>query len=647
MYLCNNIYHDKMKYLRILSLIALLHLSCQQAFSGITIPQFFDNHMVLQRGRCIPIWGNATPGSRVKVTLCGKTRSCKADADGKWRIELPKLDAGGPYDLTITDGKMTAVLKDVMIGDVFLCSGEANMELPIDRCMDVVAKEVEGYENTRVRYMNVSHQYNFCSPQTDMNTNGWQALNAQSTPQMSALCYYVGRTLQEEKNVPIGIINSSVERTRIEAWMSREALLQADNAYYTQVLAHEKFHNPDWPGTTAREEFRAMSVWDRLRREQPVVSQEWVSQSAFSPFGGDTPDGEYCLRQQVTLTPAQAKGQPLLRLGIMRDADSVFVNGTCVGTTASEFVPRKYIIPEGILHEGENTIEVHLFSYNGKPGFTQGKQYQVETAKGIIPLQEAWEMRRISTMPPLPHKTYFYDTPTALYNAMIAPLADFPLAAIVWYQGESDCDNAETYGQRLQMMTRCWRKLQRHDTPLLVVQLAGYQDRHKQPAESNIAMLRQQQRLAVEAIPHAAMCSAIDIGEWNDLHPQTKNVLGRRAALALRGLVYGEQVVTEGPRIQTAQMHGDKGEVTLTFDPLTGVLRDAPSYASIAIEDTNGYWHWVEATKVGPYTLSLRPAAGIVLPKHPRIRYAWDDNPVNSLYNEEGLPAASFEIQVR
>lgn len=680
---------------RLIIILLTFLLATLNAVAGpLRLPAFFGDGMVLQRQRPIPVWGWAEPRSMVEVTLNGRKARAQTGTDGTWRVELPKQKAGGPYTMTITAGRESRDIRNVLVGDVYLCSGQSNMELPIRRCMDAVADCVKDYENPNVRYLKIPHQFNFVEPQQDMRTNGWVCIDRQNTAEMGALCYFLGRELQEATGVPIGIINSSVGGTKVDAWMRSGVLATVPG--YADVLRHDKFHQKDWVARTQRAEGQAMHTWEMERQQrdtftlaairnrarqagQSASASQAAQQPTPSPATGNAPivtaectlkkmdvfrdrwqggNGSYWLCQSVTLTAAQAAmGDAILRLGAMKDADSVWVNGHFVGTTSYEYPPRNYAVADGILHEGDNDIVVHLLSQNGWPNFTQGKQYQLEF-KGktgeadpscTIVLSKDWLIGQGAKMPPRPTSTYFVDTPTGLYNAMIAPLQDFPFSGIVWYQGESDCGHPQDYAQKLALMTEDWRRQQQHATPLLVVQLAGFQAHYDKPVESGQAALRNQQRIAAQTIPHAALCTAIDIGEWNDIHPQRKHELGRRAALQMRRLVYGYKSVSEGPSVERAALTKD-GAIELYFSKKTGKLKplaDNAAASSFAIQDTDGRWHWAEATVTGPYRISLKPLAGIHLSVNPRIRYAWDDFPHCSLYNEDGLPASSFEIECK
>ena len=662
--------------------MALLALSTvERAAAQIRLPRFFADGMVLQRETDIPLWGWATPSARLTVSLNGAEVTTTVRSDGTWNVMLPAQKAGGPYELTVSgDGLLT--LHDVLVGDVFLCSGQSNMELPINRCMDVVRDQVTTYTNPNIRYLKFPHQFNYIRPNDDVQTLGWTSVSPETCGPIGALCYFIGRNLQEAEQVPIGIINSSVGGTRVECWMDRQTL--ATFPLYTQELQARKYVQEDWVDSVRREEALRADQWEQQSIQRDTIGHRclqadfdfsaWQQVNIFDNFSNfsNTPTpfplgegrgeasggpgrihGIYWFHKSLTVSDKLAGQSALLRLGAMKDADSVFVNGHFVGNTTYEYPPRIYKIPADVLRAGTNHIVVKLMAQNGTPNFTQGKLYQLEVGDQVLPIDDQWQMARGSVMPPKPSATYFVDTPTGLYNAMIAPLRNFPFRAAVWYQGESNIGNAQHYADLLQAMVRCWRKQFRTDLPIVIVQLAGYMQRHDTPLQqSSWCTIREGQRQAAEALPHAALATAVDLGEWNDIHPQRKDELGRRVALQLRRIAYGEdKLVAEGPR--PVSIKKKNRQIVIRFDRHTGPLRPVrlssgpkPSthLEAFAVAGQDGQFVWAKAHTKGAYTVIVDIPQGI---DARRLRYAWDDYPVLSLYNEDGLPTGTFEIHCK
>lgn len=629
------------------------------AHAQLSMPRFFSDGMVVQRGEAIPLWGKGTAGSTVVAQLNGKKAKAKVAADGTWQLQLPKMKAGGPYELTVSDGNTAHIhIKDVLVGDVFLCSGQSNMELPIQRCMDAVADKVKGYSNNQVRYLKLPHQFNYMRPNDDCQINPWVALSPETMGPIGAVCYFTGRNLQEAENVPIGIINSSVGGTRVECWMDRPTL--ASFPAYTDELAKRKYHQEDWVDSVRRAENRAGFEWERTMLQRDTISgrwkqadysfAEWPSVDIFSRWAFDAPTtdgqgryGAYYFHKQLTLTAGQAGKEALLRLGAMKDADSVFVNGTFVGFTSYEYPPRNYKVPAGILREGANDIVIKLMAQTGNPNFTSGKLYQLEVGDDVIKIDQQWQMRRGSAMKAKPGSTYFVDTPTGLYNAMIAPFRNLPIKGAVWYQGESN-QGGKQYSELLQAMVKSWRKQFGREFPIVVIQLAGYMQHHdKAMQNSGWCNIREAQFDAAAKLNNAALATAIDLGEWNDIHPQRKDELGRRVALQLRRLAYGEKnLVSEGPRAISAQFVD--GSIVVKYDAKTGAIRPFESSDEFAVR-ADGNYVYAHAERVDDYTVRVSLPEGMGTPTS--LRYAYDDYPTVKLYNTDGIPSPQFTIEVK
>lgn len=647
----------------ILSLFIFALFSVAVSAQTLRLPRFFADGMVMQRDSKLPVWGWGEPGQTIKVNLNGKNVFGKVNANGEWKVYLPKMKAGGPYNMSVDyvrHGQATKIatleltptvitVQNILIGDVFLCSGQSNMELPIRRCMDVVADDVKDYSNTQIRYLKFPHQYNYVQPNNDVRTNGWQDINPKNCGEVSGICYFMARYLQAEKNVPIGIINSAVGGTQVQSWMPRATLIDFEG--YADELAKQKYHQQNWPDSIMRLENKAFADWqDTMMRQDTILNRwrtpgydfsSWHKVNLFADWSKGK-NGAYWFRKVFTLDKRQEGKDAILRLGAMKDADSVFVNGTFVGNTTYEYPPRIYKVPAGILREGTNDIVVHLMSQSGRANFTSGKLYQLEIGDDIIRLADSsgktslnddWTYAVGTEMPRRPSSTYFVDCPTGLYNAMIAPLRDFPVKAAMWYQGESNVGNTSSYGAMLQAMIGAWRKQFGSNFPVAIVQLAGYMSRHDKPFESGWTQIRNQQYRAALSTPNTALVSIFDTGEWNDIHPQDKRTAGYRASLVMRRLAYGEKsLVAEGPTPVSAKRVGDS--IVVTFSKATGKLRPV---SDPAIRVTGDYELTIPAS-ISTVTFNI---------KDNRLRYAWDDYPITVLYNEQGIPSPQWEVSLQ
>lgn len=635
-------------------LLLLLSVSLSVSAQKLSVPRFFSDGMVLQRGEKIPVWGKGKAGTPIVVSINGKTAKTTVSADGRWKVYLSKMQAGGPYELTISGKGESTTIKNVLIGDVFLCSGQSNMELPIRRCMDVVKRDVSNYSNDKIRYLKFPHQYNYVRPNDDVMTLPWQNITPENCGEVSGICYFMARELQERYDVPIGIINSAVGGTRVEAWMPH-AVLARFPEYTLELRNNPKYHQPNWPDSVRAMENRAAFKWEHdMISSDTIVNQwrtdgydfsSWKKVDMFSNWS-NRKNGSYWFHTSVNLNGDLANKPATLRFGAMKDADTIFVNGQYVGNTTYEYPPRIYNIKEGILRKGKNDIVVHLMSQSGFPNFTQGKLYQLEVDGRTIPISEQLDMAVGCTMPRKPSSTYFVDGNTGLYNAMIAPLCDFPFKGILWYQGESNMGNPDKYAPLFCAMIKSWRNQFGKVLPVVIMQLPGYMEPHSQPIESGWTKIRHQQYLASLQLPNAALAPLLDTGEFNDIHPQDKKTAGHRAALQMEKLAYGEKwIVSSGPTPKKLKVKD--GYATITFAKDSGILtaHGRGGLTGMYAVKVNGKYQWAKARISGPYTVEVTLPEGYD-PNDITVRYCWDDYPKPTLFNTDDIPAPQFEISL-
>jgi len=512
-----------MKKFLLICLAALL-ASCSPA--PVTLPKVFSDHMVLQRDRTVPVWGKTTPRSKVTILWQDSKISVKADATGSWKAELPATPAGGPYKLTVNG----VVLEDILVGDVFLCSGQSNMELPVDRCLDVVAEEVKGYTNPMVRYLYVPVAYDFDGPLYDLPDCAWEVLDSDQTAlSWSAICYFTAKYLQEETGVPVGMVNASVGGSPIESWLREDVL----GDYALAELNHLRE-----PGVLdSINDFNAhlYSEWQDAHNALPAnTAARWKPVDIFSKSWavdakGQNIYGSHFLRRSFNL-PKGWTGPSVLHLGAMIDADSTFVNGQYVGNTTYMYPPRNYNVPEGVLKEGLNTVEIHLYACGGNPaGFVPDKQYSLETPAGKVSLLKGWEHKAGKRMPARPSEIFLRWKPVALYNGMEAPLGSFAFCGFIWYQGESNCGNAADYGSLLETLVRTRREeLATPDLPFYIIELAAFEHSELTDNDWGWNRVQKEQRRTAEKMEGVYLVPNADLGEWNDIHPQDKATVGKR-----------------------------------------------------------------------------------------------------------------------
>lgn len=629
--------------------ILLVSLFALQAGAQLRLPRFFSDGMVLQRNAKNPVWGWATPGETVYVSLNGKVVKTKANAEGEWKVytAAQKLNGEG-VTLEVRSGSEQIKISDVLIGDVFLCSGQSNMELPIRRCMDVVANEVKDYSNTQIRYLKLPHQFNYVRPNKDVIIKPWQDITPDNCAEVSGICYFMARELQANEQVPIGIINSAVGGTRVEAWTPKEVL--ATFPAYKDEFRKSKYNQENWVDSVRRAEDHRAADWDKACIDADSVVNRWKSEGynfdswkTTDIFGNwFNGNGSYWFRKTLSLSADLAGREATIRIGAMKDADSVFVNGKFVGNTTYEYPPRIYKIPAGLLKAGENEVVIHLISQSGRGNFTKGKLYQLEVGDKIIQLGNEWQMAQGSKVAPRPGSTYFVDGNTGLYNAMIAPFQDIQLKGILWYQGESNLSNTNKYADYLNAMVGAWRKQLGKDYPLVIMQLPGFQAKHDKPFESGWTQIREQQYRAAHHIKRAGLAPTLDTGEYNDIHPQDKKTAGHRAALQMQKLAYGKKFVSTGPTPLVAVIKD--GKAYIKFDKKTGKLSCKGEKLNDFAILFEGKYQWANAEIVGDYELCVDLPDGMM---STTIRYCWDDYPAPSLYNTDNIPAPQFQISTK
>ena len=621
------------------------------------LPIFTDN-MVLQQQSDAPIWGTTKPNKTVKLTTSwdGKTYQMKTDASGGWRFSLATPSAGGPYSITIDDGKKV-VLQNVMIGEVWLCSGQSNMEMSVGQVKNKDAEIKEASQYPNIRLFHVQNTLN-TRPQTDLKAvaDGWEVCSADCIERFSACGYFFGRELNKHLDTPIGLIESCWGGTLAEAWTSGEALSQMP--YFRPVVE-------SLPGLPESAEERVELYkreteqwWDELRsRDQGYADGKapWAAVSANEAEWGDikTPgywqnnglagiNGIVWLRKTIEI-PAAWEGKELtLNLGPIDDEDNTFFNGVEIGHTDLWFAPRNYKIPATLVKAGKAVIAIRVTDSGGNGGcWSSDNDFNIACDGENINIAGQWkymvaaDMRR---MRPMPVNTAMNpNLPTVLYNAMLHPIIPYAIKGAIWYQGESNSPQAYQYRELLPLMITDWRNKWGYDFPFYIVQLANYQQVKDQPAESTWAELREAQIMTLN-LKNTGQACIIDIGEADDIHPKNKQEVGRRLALAARAQTYGENIAYEGPMYDGYTIDGEK--VTIRFRAATGGLttNDGKAPRTFQIAGPDHKFVWADARIEGSTVVVSSPEVRFPT----AVRYAWADNPDCNLFNAVGLPASPF-----
>jgi sialate O-acetylesterase len=644
-------------------LVTALLWAAGTARAEVRLPALVGSHMVLQRDVPARVWGWAAPGEAVRVTLAGTTADATAGADGRWSVELPAAPAGGPFTLTIA-GTNTVKLEDVWRGEVWVASGQSNMEFPLQRASGGREAAAAGCDGLRL--FTVAKATSL-EPKDDVSGQ-WTACDASSAVAFSAVAFYFGQEVYRATSVKVGLVHSSWGGTPAEAWTSRGALESEPSLRPLVASFDAALHDP-----AGRAAYLAkLEAWEKANYAQDASNEGardgwqkpdadlagWSKMEIPQPWerAGLAIDGAVWFRREVEL-PADWAGRDLtLSLGALDDFDVTYFAGEEVGHTGVETpsyysVPRRYTVPGRLVKPGRAVIAVRVFDHYGDGGFVgSGAELRLARKDGAgtaLPLAGEWDYkveRRIEPrVPDYASQPRFPtpedpNSPTVLYGAMVAPLTPLAIRGVIWYQGEANANGAFQYRTLFPTMIRDWRRAWGEgDFPFLFVQLANYMSRAKEPAESAWAELREAQVLTL-ALPNTGMAVAIDIGEAGDIHPTDKKDVGERLARWALADSYGRPVEKAGPLYQSSTVEG--GAIRVRFTHAKGLATsDGQPPRSFAIAGADRRWCWAEKATIDGETVVVSSPE---VPQPVAVRYAWADNPDATLRNGDGLPASPF-----
>ncbi len=616
--------------------------------------------MVLQRNQKINIWGWAAPHEKINVQFKGKTFNATTGTDGQWKIILPAMKAGGPYSMNLSASNRI-IIQNILVGDVWFCSGQSNMVTPMERVKEKYPDEIAGANYPQIRNFFIPTVSDVSKVHTDLPPGKWEQATPQNVLQFGAVSYFMAKQLYLKYHVPIGIINSSVGGTPIQAWISAEGIKTVpqyasrveqfkDTAYLNKIM------RPATPRTkaiapkvTPVDQGMAGPVkWYETGYVPEGWHQFWMP-GYWADQGVKNLNGIVWFRREIEV-PASMAGKPAkLFVGRIIDADETYVNGVKVGNITYQYPPRRYDVPAGLLKAGKNLIVVRITNTFGKGGFVPDKRYELTDGTTSIDIRGDWQYKVGQVFTPLRQRVGDVESgfafsaqnePTGLYNTMVAPAIPYAVKGFVWYQGESNTGKPQEYNQLLTTLIADWRnKWHDNNLPFLYVQLPNFMEVQYSPSESQWAEVREAQ-LKTLSIPRTAMAVTIDCGEWNDIHPVGKKPVGERLALAAERLAYGDtKVVGSGPIYQSAKIEGNKIILSFTSVGSGLIAKGGGELTQFAIAGADKHFIWANAQIEGDKVIVTSPE--ISSPMY--VRYAWADNPEGAnLYNKEGLPASPF-----
>lgn len=621
----------------------------------IKLSPLFASNMVLQRNQEIKIWGKANKGEIVKIIFDKNTYQVTCN-DSAWLITMPSMKAGGPYKMVI-EGKNRIVLNNILIGDVWICSGQSNMVWTVENSKNA-KKEIAEANYPEIRFFKVPNRVSL-HESDDLKNGNWQVCTPESVKDFSAVGYFFGRNIHQTQDVPVGLINSSWGGTLIESWMSEEAIRRFPE-YETALQNRNKVN----PSELLKEKLaKKQEILNMASPEKGIIDgkviwasdtyddSEWKTMTVpglWERSGLTGLDGVLWYRKTIDLKNSSEKDtQALLSLGMIDDNDKTWINGKFIGETNQYNISRNYKIPSGVLKKGSNTITVRIEDTKFGGGFwSEPEEMYIAIGNDTVNLSGEWKYRISPENLEVSVELFGpNDYPTILYNGMIYPIRKIGAKGFIWYQGEANTNNATMYRKLFPAMIKDWRNtFNNNSLAFLFVQLANYKEASEEPCESNWAELREAQAIAL-SLPLTGMAVTIDIGEADDIHPKNKQDVGYRLSLAARKTVYNEDIIASGPMLKKNSVAGDT--IILEFENVgDGLKTKHPSEAlkGFQIAADNQKFGWANA-KITESNKVKVFAEGIKNPK--KVRYAWADNPENAnLYNSEDLPASPFRVEI-
>jgi sialate O-acetylesterase len=633
----------------------------EQASPSPRLASILQDHAVLQRDRPITVWGRAAVGETVSVSLDGQQASARVDASGRWSVELPARSAGGPFTLVARASSGAAqTLSDILVGDVWLCSGQSNMELTVSRSRNGERAAAQSADE-RLRLLTVPHADRLAPAPPDLPAGAlWRLAAPETVRGFSAACYFAGRELQDSLKVPMGLVVAAWGGSAAEAWTAEAGLRSAGGfddrldllrlSLRDETAANQRMGRmwEDWWRTHAR---AGTEPW----QPEPARTGEWADvpepMRNWKTWGVPLlarHDGLVWFRRTVSLTPAQASRAATLSLGAIDEVDQTWVNGRPIRNTFGWGTDRTYALPGGVLRAGENVIVVNVLSTWDAGGMTgpAGKLALTFDDGTKVALGGGWRYQPVPLEVGRPPRAPWESVAglTTLYNGMIAPLGPFGVRGAVWYQGETNADAPAGYQAILAGLMSSWRAQLGAEMPFVVVQLPGFGPAPTAPVESGWSDVRDAQRRAVAADPHAALAVTIDLGEKDDIHPINKRDVGARIARAARRVAYGEAIAPTGPAVASARR--EPGRVVVGFRDVEGRLVTASASEAIGFElcgAAPGSCRFVSGT-VEADRVVIPTSGG---PPPARLRFCWGGSPVCNLSDGSGLPVGPFELALR
>lgn len=626
-------------------LISLLLLTSIFAKSQISMPSIFSDNMILQRDTIVNVWGWAAKNEKISLIFDNKTYTAKANTSGEWIVRLPAMNHGGPYKMTISGAKNSIEIQNILIGDVWLCSGQSNMEWRVHSVNNASA-EIAMANYPMIRSFNVAQEIGL-ELRNDLNGK-WEICSPATVSDFSAVAYFFARKLHEDTNIPIAIINSSWGGTDIETWISAKTFDTLPERFKTRYV-NSDFKNKFSPDSNKK----AKTAYEEALNHDLGLSEKWYTDNYKSDDWSDIkvpaywhttplndPIGIVWFKQTFELDELP-KQKSIIFLGPIDDEDIVWINGVEVGSTKIYNAPRIYNIPLEALRKGNNTITVRVYNSQGGGGiYGKADDLFVQADDIKIKIDGIWKHKASVVN----HQFgYVLETPNALnsllFNSMINPLTKLSMKGAIWYQGENNASNAYDYRTLFPTMIKDWRTSWGYIFPFYWVQLANFMQADAQPAESEWAELREAQTMTL-SLEKTGQAVITDIGDANDIHPRNKQDVGLRLALITLNKDYGKSnMIYTAPTYKFMEIKGNKIIITLDNHDSGINIHNKYGYIqgfSIAGENKDFVWAkaYIENNKLIVYSNDIADPIA--------VRYNWANNPDGNIFSKEGLPMAPF-----
>lgn len=620
----------------------------------------FSDHAVLQRGEPVRVSGRADPATALTVEIGAQRMTTTSDTQGRWSVMTEPMSAGGPYSLSVSDGQSQTVLNDVMVGEVWFCSGQSNMGYRLENATNA-GNEISDSENPFLRFTDIGRDAVARPLEEAKGVSGWTLVGPASAGPASAVCYFMAKELQQQFGVTVGFITATWGGTQTQAWIGEAGLrplktyddalqrlaVYADDPHAGE--AQQARYSQDWwtahePDAKAKAKWAALSFDDSgWKTVRPTKVWERIGDPDVANF-----NGAVWYRTAFTLSKAQAEGAAHIALGLVDDSETTFVNGVRVGGLEGRTTRRSYALPKGVLRAGRNVVAIRVLDSGGSGGlYGSNDQRLLTLADGSkVPLPAEWRYRisaPLHALGDVPVTPWDAAKGTgSLYNGMVAPVTSYTVKGVAWYQGEANIYDPAAFGRLLPALIHQWRAaFGKPDLPFLVVQLPNYGPVSEQARASKTAEVREHQRRTALSLSHVGLTPIIDIGDRYDIHPGQKTVVGRRLAMTARRVAYGEEVA-QSPSPMGVARSGDT--LIVRFSDAARGLRTYSSDTAIGFEvcDADRRCRYAAAIAKGDTATLI----GANRPEIRFVRYAWNESPIINLFNSEDLPVGPFEIGV-